>query len=593
MKDASKGNPLLVLFGMSWRYAPRRQNIIWYWLMFFVANIFSIVCQPLVLAHVMDVVQKEGVTHENFGAILFFLGSILIIDILFWAFHGPARLIERANAFGNRMNYRKYLLGGVMSLPLRWHSEHHSGDTIDKVNKGTDALFDFSEQSFEVIYSIVQLIGSLGMLMYFSPSAGIVVVVMLFISAGITVCFDRVLIPQYKQLSKAENGITEGTFDAISNITTVIILRVERLVFQSIMHKVEKPFELFKRNNLLNELKWCATSLCSTIMLVSVMALYFWQNLGVSKGIMASSVYLLLRYLDKISEVFFRFTGLYSTITKQCARVQNAEILAQDFRPEGLVNHVLPKAWQELRIENLNFSYHTEGETDLHLTNISLSLRRGEKIAFVGGSGSGKTTLLKLIRGLYIPKSLRLRVDGRDIAEGFDGINQAIALVPQAPEIFATTIRDNITLGAEYSPEMLERYMRMACFTEVLEALPRGLDSSTKEKGVNLSTGQSQRLALARGLLACDGKDIVLLDEPTSSLDKKSEADVYRNIFEAFPGKTVVSSIHQLHLLPHFDRVYMFERGRIVGAGTHTELLATCPEFQVLWGHYNQEVSEE
>lgn len=107
-----------------------------------------------------------------------------------------------------------------------------------------------------------------------------------------------------------------------------------------------------------------------------------------------------------------------------------------------------------------------------------------------------------------------------------------------------------------------------------------------------MSGGQQQRLALARGLAACDDKDIVLLDEPTSSLDIATEMQVYRNVFSAFTGKTVVSSIHRLHLLPLFDRIYVFAHGRIIGAGSLSELLVTCHEFQRLWEQYHEQEIE-
>jgi ABC-type bacteriocin/lantibiotic exporter with double-glycine peptidase domain len=115
-----------------------------------------------------------------------------------------------------------------------------------------------------------------------------------------------------------------------------------------------------------------------------------------------------------------------------------------------------------------------------------------------------------------------------------------------------------------------------------------GFGCSIKEKGVNLSGGQQQRLALARGLLACRDKDMVLLDEPTSSLDATTEMDVYQNILEGLAGKTIISSIHRLHLLLLFDKIYLFDKGEIIGEGTLRELLDTSPEFQQLWSKYSK-----
>ena len=127
----------------------------------------------------------------------------------------------------------------------------------------------------------------------------------------------------------------------------------------------------------------------------------------------------------------------------------------------------------------------------------------------------------------------------------------------------------------------------MARFTDVAERLPKKLDSFIFEKGVNLSGGEKQRLALARGLMACVDKAIVLLDEPTSSVDTKNELEIYHNIFREFKEKTILASVHRLHLLSLFDTIYYFKGGKIIASGTLDELLATSAEFQDLWEKYH------
>jgi ABC-type multidrug transport system fused ATPase/permease subunit len=224
---------------------------------------------------------------------------------------------------------------------------------------------------------------------------------------------------------------------------------------------------------------------------------------------------------------------------------------------------------------------------------VTFSLERGKRYALVGESGSGKTTLLKIIRDLHHPSALSLRVDGQEVPDGFPGISRAISLVPQDPEIFSQTIWENITLGADYDEESVHQAAEWACFSEVVGRLPRGYESSIKEKGVNLSGGEQQRLALARGLLACQDKDVVLLDEPTASLDPVTEMKIYQNIFRVFRGKTIVSSIHRLHLLSYFDQIFLFERGRIVARGNLAELLAQSSEFRVMWQEYHRHAQKE
>ncbi|MFH0873705.1 MAG: ABC transporter ATP-binding protein [Candidatus Komeilibacteria bacterium] len=586
-KVTVSNNPLPYLFGRMWHYSQNRKTVVLFWTMFLAVGIMELIIPPFIWAKIMDIVLRQGVMAGSFKLLVGFLGLMLLEPFLTWSLHGPARVMEENNAFLCRANYRKYLLRGVMTLPMEWHTEHHSGDVFDKIEKGTGALYAFSQYSFEIIYALVRLFGSYLVLIYFSRPAALIVLTMILVSAWITIRFDRILIHQYKELNRAENQISANVFDAISNISTVIILRVERLVYRAIVGKIDQPYDLQRLNNQYNEWKWFLTNICCTTMTVVVLLVYLWQHLGSKPGELVVPLGLLYAYLRNINDVFFRFTSMYGDIIIRRAKIMNAEELSRDFIAESFANHVLPPDWRTLQITGLTFFYQQNNDQEPSLNDISLELNRGERIAFVGRSGSGKTTLLKLMRDLYHPQQLDLLVDGRQVPEGFAGISRAIALVPQDPEIFATTIGENITLGAEHDPETVRRFTDMACFSAVVNTLPHGLQSSIKEKGVNLSGGQQQRLALSRGLLACDDKDVLLLDEPTSSQDTETEMAIYRNIFGYFRQQAIISSVHRLHILPLFDRIYFFQEGKILASGSLNELLLTCPEFSQQWEQYH------
>ncbi len=585
-----KNNPLVSLFRALWQYSlSNRRTVALFWCMFVLNEAVNIVVQPLLTAKILNSIQShQGVNEGNLLTLFGYLGLMLGATLFFWMLHGPGRILERSNAFKARIEYRKFLLGGVMNLPLEWQAEHHSGDTIDKIKEGTGALFDFGSSTFVILYSLTRLLVCFGILAYHSHLAVLIALSMMLVSAWIIMRFDRVLIPQYRDLSRAENKISESVTDATGNISTVIILRVEKVVFNAIVKKLEKPYELFVTNIKLSEWKWCLTNLCCRIMVCLSLGVYFWQQSRSHAVFEIGVYYLLLSYLERVSDLFNRFCEMYGDIVIRRTRVMNAEDLSKDFKKTtSFANHVLPKKWQKLEIRDLSFSYHGE-EGDTHLDDISLSLERGKRYACIGESGSGKTTLLKLIRDLHHPQKLSLSVDGVTIPDGFAGISRAIALVPQNPEIFKNTILWNIGVGADYDSALVTQCTNMACFTSVVATLPNGLESSIKERGVNLSGGQQQRLALARGLLACHDKDIVLLDEPTSSLDTATEMQVYQNIFEGLTGKTIISSIHRLHLLPLFDKIYLFDKGKIIAKGTLRGLLASSPEFQTLWSNYSK-----
>lgn len=580
-------NAVIYLFMQAWKYAAEdRSTLVKIWIAFLFAGIINLYVNPMAWAKLTDTIQAEGVHPENINRLLVLLGIMLASTVGFWMIHGPARVYERTTAFGIRMRFRQFFLNGVMNLPMVWHNNNHSGDTIDKIDKGTRALFDFAEDSFEILYTFIKLIGSFAILLYFFPMASIGVCAMMLFTFWVTTRFDKLLMEQYIRLNKSENVVTQQTFDTISNITTVIILRVEKLVFDAIMHRVKEPEKLFKQNAKLNEWKWFVVSLSCTLTITVVLAVYLWKQAYSATPVLLGELYLLNRYLGNISEVFSRFASIYGEVMKGSARLNNAEELSTHFTDQTFANHVLPQDWKTLSIRGLTFAYDAMGNGPHQLQGINLDIQHGEKLAFVGESGSGKTTLLKLIRGLYTPSGMTLTVDGVEVEDGFDGIARGISLIPQMPEIFTNTILQNITMGAEYPDDVVQEFIDMALFTDVVKGLPKGLESSVNEKGVNLSGGQQQRLALARGLLASRGRDIVLLDEPTSSLDTATEAAVYQNIFDAFAGQTIISSIHRLHLLGKFDRIVMFDKGGIIAVGTLDELLADCPMFESLWQQY-------
>lgn len=205
--------------------------------------------------------------------------------------------------------------------------------------------------------------------------------------------------------------------------------------------------------------------------------------------------------------------------------------------------------------------------------------------AFIGESGSGKSTLLALLRGLYQPESgVKVTVDGRQDA-AIEMLADQVTLFPQDPEIFENTIAYNITLGLPFEESDIMQVCETAHFADVVDKLPKGLESSIQEKGVNLSGGQKQRLALARGILAARASDIVLLDEPTSSIDPKTEAMIYDKMFVEFSDKAVISTLHRLHLLTKFDYVYLLQNGHLIDEGTFAQLRQNSAAFKELWQH--------
>jgi ABC-type multidrug transport system fused ATPase/permease subunit len=577
-------NPFIFLMSKIWKYSKGdHSRVVAYISMSIIANLARM-ADPLLLGFVMNTIQKEGIHDSNIYKIVLLFASFLGIEIITWIFHGPSRVIENVNAFFVKRNYKISLLQGVMNLPLDWHTEHHSGDTIDKIEKGTKSLFDFSTWTFQIISAIITFISSLTVLLYFSVPIGIVSLALSAVIFKIIFFFDARLISGYKFVNHGENSVSEKVYDGLSNITTVVILKIQNSIIETISKSIDTISSRYKKNHVVNEFKWFLVGIFGRIIVFSSIIIYVVMNYH-STSLLIGSIYIVYNFSDALRKTFQSVAYLYSQMVMHQTSIHNSEELSEYFRDHTPQVFQVPQKWNKLQIKNLSFSYHGDLSENLHIDNISLDVYRGQKIAIIGESGGGKSTFLKLMRDLYHPKNIQLILDDDVIENGFVGISNSISLIPQEPEIFATTIRENITMGIDYPDEYLSRFIKMASFDEVIRLLPRGLDSSLVEKGVNLSGGQKQRLALVRGLLASENKDFVLLDEPTSSVDMVNELNIYKNIFDEFKGKTIISSVHKLYLLPLFDVIYFLKEGKIIASGNFQDLKKESKEFQHLIQH--------
>ncbi len=576
--------PTLFLFKKLWRFAGNnRKNIILFIALSVIGNSL-LLAGPLLFGAVIREIETQGASALNLKLIILLLSLIFLKEFAFWLFHGPSRVIERMTAFKSVLNYRQYLLQGVINLKLKWHNGHDSGDTIDKINKAGEGLLEFSQSIYQIIQTVVRLCGTSFALLWFSPWIGIGVLIYAILLFIITVQFDKRLIPQYTGLNKFDNKASASVFDTLSNITTVKILHIEQSVLSGVMARFKASRALYWDNIKLNEWKWFVVSMGFT--LISVLPVAGYISYKFKQGnIDVGSVSTLFLYLADLAFVFFGFGAFYEQLTQYKYRVLNAEPIEQAFLDNsGFEPHRnTPHDWHELKISDLWFDYNNDGK-NYHLNGVSIKITRGDRIAIIGESGSGKTTLLKVLHGMYDSTRGLISFDNEPSMQTcFADQNLKTMLVPQEPEIFSSSVLENITLGIEYTEQKIMRAAKLAAFNTVIDQLPKGLHSIINEKGVNLSGGQKQRLALTRALLFADNKDLILLDESTSSVDPKNEELIYQNIFNTFSKKTIVASVHKLSLLKFFNWIVIFEKGNIVDQGTFADLLKRNDAFRIAW----------
>lgn len=556
-----------------WKYsAGRRWQVVLYVTMSVIANVIWLF-EPYAVGKILNGVQTASVSDDPMGMILFYLILLMLLNAGSWAFHGPARVIERQNAFQARIAFKAYLFSIITTLPLDWQKNNHSGRTINRISKATNALFQFSQNSWQFVEMVVRPLGALVALFLILPEAALLAVLVSTLSLSIVFIFDRYLLPLYEQVNERDHHVASALHDYVSNIITVITLRLEALTQGELWKRMTVYLPIFRREVRLNETKWfVATQLIATMTAI-VLAWYAWTTLSSGEALLAGTFFMLYDYLQKIGSSFYTFAWKYGEMVEQSADLRAIDpiLLADRSLPHD--DCILPKDWQEIAISNLSFVYKDEEKRSQHLADVTLVLRRGEKIAFIGESGSGKSTMMTLIRGLYDADAGEVRCDGVLLPHGLRDVGTDVTLIPQDPEIFENTIEYNITLDTDQEKSEIDEDVRLARFESVVSRLPRGMQTNTAEKGVNLSGGEKQRLALARGFFAAKHRSIILLDEPTSSVDPENEKTIYQNLFARFPDRCIISSVHKPYLLPMFDRVYQFADGKILKSGTPADFL--------------------
>lgn len=584
-----RNNPVFYLAGRMWEFGAGRRTAIVFSMVMSAAAIAAWLLIPLVVAEFIRATQNAVTTADLWGCFWPLMGTVAL-GVLGWVFHGPARVGEMMSSLTVRGSMQRTLLRKTTRLPIRWHQSHHSGKTIDQISRASAALAEFTDTGTLVLQIFARFIGAIAMMALFMPSAGFFITANVAVALVIVTLFDRKLVPLYEKQSQVQNKVASKVQDYLTNIRTIISLRLEDRVVDDVDREQGHLRPVTESASITQEVKWfTANTLVDMTRAVTLFAFVLF-TVRAGKRVELGILFALNEYLSTVSTAFFDMTWRWGDLVIKATRVRAIEHIEGDYNslamPSG--RDALKPNWREIKVQGLSFRHVGDSAEHAGVFGVDLTLQRGKSYAIVGGSGSGKSTLLSLLRGLNTAEVDSVVCDGALVERGLPAIADVTTLVPQDPEVFADTVWKNVTMGIEASREKVLAALEMAGFTDVVTRLPRGLDTNIAEKGVSLSGGEKQRLALARGIFfAFDGEsEIILLDESTSGVDVVRERRIYEALLRHFSRAVVVATTHKFNLLPLFDEILVMDNGRVIERGTLEGLLRASGRFATMWQEY-------
>lgn len=478
------------------------------------------------------------------------------------------------------MDLKRYYFNHIIGLSHKFHTTHKTGSFISRINKGAGAMDRMTEFILSnVLPLIVQFLLVIISVSYFDKTTMIVIVVMAaaFISYGMFI--QRLQRPHAIANNRAEDVEKGNLADFFTNIDSIkyfgreayIGKRYKNLTEET--HKTDISRSDYQR--LLRVGQMLIISAGTFLVFYFPLKQFLAGNVSIGAIALIYAMYGgLLPYLNFFVD---GMRGYYRSMEDFNDLFEYGKVENEIKDKPDAENLSIERG--EIEFKEVNFSYQNRKI----FRDFNLKIGQGKKVAFVGHSGSGKTTLVKLLYRLYDVNSGEILIDGKNVNDfKQQSLRSELSIVPQECVLFDDTIYNNIAFSnPKASREEVMRAIKFAQLDKIIATFPKKEDTIVGERGVRLSGGEKQRVSIARALLA--NKQVLVLDEATSSLDSQTEHDIQQDLARLMKGKTSIIIAHRLSTIMSADVIVVLDKGKIVQKGTHHELIGKQGLYKKLW----------
>lgn len=533
---------------------------------------------PIVVAHIINV----GIVQKDRGYILACCGLLILMAVIGLLCSFTAQYFAAKSATGCATKLRHELFAHIQQLGF---SEVDTIGTstlitrmtsdINQVQNGLNLFLRLFLRSPFIVF------GAMIMAFTIQIKIALIFVITIPILAIIVFGIMRVTSPMYKQVQNRLDKVTGITRENLSGVRVVRAFGKEEEEVSSFKEANTKLVNLQTGvghiSSLMNPLTYVVVNL-------GIIAILNSGAVAVNSGaLLSGDIVALVNYMSQILVELVKLANLVVSISKAMASLSRVENVLDTENSMEFVEDSKLEENQEEAISFQNVSLRYEGAGEEALTDISFCVKKGETLGIIGGTGSGKSSLVNLIPRFYDATNGQVFLKGQPIQNlSREDLRRQVSMVMQKAQVFAGTIRSNMLWGKEdATDEQIWRALKIAQAEEFVQSKPGKLEEEIEQGGRNLSGGQRQRLTIARALVA--EPKILILDDSASALDYATDAALRKSLKELPEDTTVVIVSQRTSSLQHADKILVLDDGKLVGVGSHQELLNSCEVYREIY----------